>query len=175
MSALHSLLAAGDNVFHPRYGFGVVRGLARHDPSHPDKAAGPGLGQDYYDVQLSEGGSLLVPLERAESLGLRPLINGVQAVDTCLGSPAEKLPENNRQRAAALRERELMTTPTALAQAVRDLLAWCGGRRLAPGERTWLEKSCERLSAEAAVVDNMTMPQARAAIRESVNRWTVGV
>ena len=128
----------------------------------------PGEAIDYYDIELTKGGTLLVPLTRATTVGLRRLVNGLQAIESCLGSPAQELPDNNRQRAAALRERELTAEPTALARAVRDLLAWCAGRKLSQSEKVWLEKSCECLSTEAALVDHITLPQARAAIREAV-------
>lgn len=55
------MLTPGDLIFHPRSGFGTVRGLTRRDPFRPsqDGVAGEPLSdqaQDYYDIQLVQGG-----------------------------------------------------------------------------------------------------------------------
>jgi RNA polymerase-interacting CarD/CdnL/TRCF family regulator len=172
------MLSTGDHVFHPQHGFGKVTGLTRRDPLHPieDVAAGEGAtdrAQDYYDIELTSGGTLLVPVRRAESIGLRLLTNGVAAVTICLHSPAQSLPADSRQRAFELRMRGQNREPTALAASVRDMLAQSRGRVLTATEKLWLDKSCERLATEAALVDRIPRSQARDAIWEAVNRLSV--
>jgi|SRR5450756_606277 len=162
--------APGDSVFHPRYGFGTIVSLARRDPDHPWQDAASGEAQDYYDIQLLKGGTLLVPINRAASVGLRALTNSIEVVKLCLRSPARSLPENHRERAAALRVQGEDTEPTALAHSVRDLLAQGRSRSLSASEKTWLDKSCERLVTEAALVDHVSVLQARAAIQEAMNQ-----
>jgi RNA polymerase-interacting CarD/CdnL/TRCF family regulator len=163
-------------VFHPRCGFGTILSLRHRDSVHPiqdDGSAEPGTGQTedyYYDIQLLEGGTLLVPVSRADSVGLRRLMNGVETVIVCLCSPAQGLPGNHRERAAALRARRQSAEPTALTRAIRDLLAQSRGRALSDSEKVWLEKSCQRLSTEAALVDQIPEFKARAAIQETVSR-----
>jgi RNA polymerase-interacting CarD/CdnL/TRCF family regulator len=125
---------------------------------------------DYYDIHLEEGGTLLVPIDRAESVGLRRLTNGVEAVMASLWSPARTLPDSYRERAAVLRQREQLADPAALAHSVRDMLAQSRGRALSAGEKTWLDNSCERLSTEAALVDHIARSEARAAIWTAVNQ-----
>jgi RNA polymerase-interacting CarD/CdnL/TRCF family regulator len=169
------MLGPGDLVFHPRYGFGTISGLTRRDPLHPiqDVVASEGVSdqaQDYYDIQLMDGGSLLVPVSHAERVGLRLLTNGIDAVTICLHSPAQGLPDDARKRAAELWTRGQNGEPTAVAAAVRDMLAQSRGRTLTASEKTWLDKSCERLSIEAALVDRISRAQARAAIWEAVNQ-----
>ncbi len=125
--------------------------------------------QDYYDIQLMDGGTLLVPVSRAERVGLRLLTNGVDAIMICLSSPAESLPADARKRAAELWARGQIGEPTALATSVRDMVAQSRGRTLTASEKAWLDKSCERLSTEAALVDRISRSQAHAAIWEAVN------
>ena len=60
--------------------------------------------------------------------------------------------------------------PTALAHSVRDLLAQGRSRSLSASEKTWLDKACERLVTEAALVDHVSVPQAREAIQEAMNQ-----
>jgi len=65
------MLDPGDLIFHPKHGFGTsfgtISGLTRRDPLHPirDVVASETLSdqeQDYYDIQLMDGGTLLVPV-----------------------------------------------------------------------------------------------------------------
>jgi RNA polymerase-interacting CarD/CdnL/TRCF family regulator len=175
MSSSKDMLRAGDPVFHPMHGFGTVHGLTRRDPAYPirDVAAGgapSGQEQDYYDIDLPGNGTLLVPVSRAESVGLRLLTNGVAAITACLFAPAQSLPEDSRERAAVLRARGRSFEPTALADSVRDMLAQSRGRYLSPTEKTWLDNSCERLSTEAALVDGIARSEARAAIWNAVDQ-----
>ncbi len=165
-----SRFTPGDSVFHPRYGFGTIVSLARRDPDHPWEEAGAGEALDYYDIQLLKGGSLLVPISRAASVGLRGLTNSIEVVRLCLRSPARSLPANHRERAAVLRVQGEDNEPRALACSVRDLLAQGHSRALSASEKTWLEKSCERLVTEAALVDHVSELQARTAIQEAMNQ-----
>ena len=169
------MLSPGDLIFHPRNGFGTIRGLTRRDPFHPgqDVMASKGVSdqaQDYYDIELSDGGTMLVPVSRAERLGLRLLTNGLDVIVACLHSPAQSLPGDARQRAAELLARGQMGEPTALVASVRDMLAQSRGRAHTASEKAWLDKSCERLSTEAALVDRISRSQAHAAIREAVTQ-----
>ena len=169
------MLGPGDLIFHPRQGFGTVSGLTRRDPLYPiqDLAASEGVSdkaQDYYDIQLLNGGTLLVPVSRAEGVGLRLLTNGVDAITICLRSPAQSLPGDARKRASELWARGQIAEPTALAASVRDMLAQSRGRSLTASEKAWLDRSCERLSTEAALVDHISRSEAHAAIWETVNQ-----
>ncbi len=175
MSHLNNPLAPGDPIFHPKYGFGTIHGLTRRDRTHPLEEpaiadSAPDQCESYYDIVLQEGGTLLVPISRADSVGLRRLSSGVEAVTTGLCSPAESLPANFRERAAELRTRELLPQPAALVHSVRDVLAHSRVRTLSTAEKTWLDKSCRRLCTEAALVDGVPLFQARATILEVVAR-----
>lgn len=161
------MFGAGDTVFHPRHGFGAINGLTWRDPRHPIHEVANGdvsAQEEYYDIQLMDGGTLSVPVSRADHVGLRPLTNGVEAVTKCLRSPTLSLPEDARKRAAELQARSQNGEPTALAAAVRDLLAHNRGRALRDSEKLWLDKAYTRLVTEAALVDRISKPQARAAI-----------
>jgi RNA polymerase-interacting CarD/CdnL/TRCF family regulator len=178
MPPVHAPLAPHDPVYHPKYGFGTIHSLTRRNRLHPLQEASAadaeaGYAEDYYHIQLSEGGTLLVPVNRADSVGLRRLSSGVEAINACLRSPARSLPAAARERAAELRTREQLPDPFALAQTVRDMLAQSRGRTLATGERAWLEKSCLRLSTEASLVDGISFSEARAAIAEVVREMSV--
>ena len=165
------MLHEGDRIFHPKHGFGTITGLTRRDPLDPireesDEGASDRM-QDYYEIQLMDGGTLLVPVSRAEHLGLRLLTNGVDAVRMCLRAPAQSLPQDARQRAAELWARGQNREPTALAASVRDMLAQSRGRALTANEKLWLDKSFERLTTEASLVDRISRTEAHTAILEA--------
>jgi len=158
-------LAAGDQVFHPMYGFGVVEGMTTRDTTGQ-----VGQKSDYYGVRLSDGGILSVPVARAEALGLRRVVNSLAAIMACLRSPAHPLPDDDRQRVIELKARWQSPQPAALAQAVRDLLGRSRTRNLTPNDKKWLANACERLSAEAALVDVIELAETRAAIQRAVEQ-----
>ena len=168
------MLGPGDLIFHPRHGFGTISGMTRRDPLQPiQEGTGEGVSdetQAYYDIQLMDGGTLLVPVSREARVGLRLLTNGVDAITLCLNSPAESLPADARKRAAELWARGQIGEPTALATSVRDMVTQSRGRTRTASEKAWLDKSCERLSTEAALVDRISRSQAHAAIWEVVNQ-----
>ncbi len=149
-------------MVHPMYGFGIVEGITRHDQ----------LGQaiDYYLIRLSAGGVLTVPVSRAESLGLRLIVNSLASIVDCLRSPVHPLSDNDRQRVLELKARWQAPEPTALAGAVRDLLHRRRTGRLTPSDKKWLTHACERLSAEAALVDSIDKFQASTAIQQEIDR-----
>jgi RNA polymerase-interacting CarD/CdnL/TRCF family regulator len=178
MSHLSDPLVPGDPVFHPKYGFGTVHSLTRRDRIHPIQEpttadAASDRTEDYYDILLEEGGTLLVPVSRAASVGLRRLTSGLEAVKAGLCSPAQSLPTSSRERAAVLRLREQLAEPAALVHSVRDVLAQSRSRTLSAGEKAWLGTACQRLSTEAALVDHIPRFQAQAAILEVVRELSV--
>jgi RNA polymerase-interacting CarD/CdnL/TRCF family regulator len=167
------MFGPGDLILHPKNGYGTIRSLTRRDPFRPGQGgeAGdtvPDQAQDYYDIQLLDGGTMFVPVSRAERLGLRLLTNGIDVIRVCMHLPPRSLPGDGRERAAELLARSQMAEPTALVAAVRDLAVQSRGRALTASETTWLRKSCERLSIEAALVDGIPRSQAYDAIWDTV-------
>lgn len=178
MSVYDERFESGDMIFHPKAGFGTVEGLthqarirALQEPTAD--GAETELTEEYYDIHLSEGGRLLVPVSRAESLGLRRLSYGIAAVKAELLTPAQSLPADFRARAAELRTRVQVTEPAALVRSVRDLLAYGRKCTLSAGEKAWLDKSYVRLSTEAALVDQITMFEAQDALHSFVRELSM--
>ena len=167
------MLGPGDLIFHPRHGFGTISGMTRRDPLHPiQDGVSKGVSdqtQAYYDIQLMDGGTLLVPVGREARVGLRLLTNGVDAITLCLNSPAQSLPADSRKRAAELWAHGQIRKPTTLAASVRDMLAQSHGRVLTASER---RGSTNPASASALKLHwSIVFPdEAHAAIWEAVNQ-----
>jgi len=155
-------LRSGDRVLHPMFGFGVIEGLTTHDRE--------GQATAYYGVRLADGSVLSLPVARAEAVGLRLVVNGLGTIVASLRSPAHPLPDDARQRMLELNARWHAAQPAALAQAVRDLLGYSQIRKLTSGDKKWLTSACERLSAEAAMVDGIDLAEARSAIQQEIDQ-----
>ena len=153
-------LQQGDRISHPMYGLGVVEGMTTLDQG--------GRATDFYRVRLSRGAMLTVPVDRAQALGLRLVVNGLAITVACLHDSIHPLPDNDRERVVQLQACWQAPQPAALAGAVRDLMGRSRTRRLTPGDKRWLANACERLSAEAALVDAIDLFQARATIQQEV-------
>jgi RNA polymerase-interacting CarD/CdnL/TRCF family regulator len=153
-------LLPGDRVSHPMYGFGVVEGVTTFDQR--------GRTTDFYNIRLSQASMLTVPVDRAEALGLRRIVNGLATIAAWLRAPAHPLPDNDRARVIELKASWQAPQPAALAHAVRDLLGRGRTHRLTPNDKRWLADACERMSAEAALVDAIELFQARAAIQHEI-------
>lgn len=161
-------LRAGEAVYHPRYGFGVVRGIRSDGLGRlVDQSASPTT-EAYYEIEIKGEGTLFVPVGRATSVGLRRLTNGVAAIIECLASDAAALPADTKPRLAGLRQSEQAREASALPEAVRDLLAERRGGVMSGPERKWLEQACRKLSTEAALVDHISESEAYAAITAAV-------
>lgn len=172
MSITPNLLSPGDLIFHPKFGFGSIHATTRRERILPvngltagETPADPAEDhEDYYDIHLREGGTLLVPISRSGAVGLRRLTGGLAAVRASMYTAPLSLPADFRERAGVLRQRGQLPEPAALAHTVRDFLAQSRGRQRSAGETVWLEKACQRLSIEAALVDQISEEEAFDAI-----------
>ncbi|HSJ57300.1 MAG TPA: CarD family transcriptional regulator, partial [Anaerolineae bacterium] len=94
------MYSVGDKVVHPGYGPGVITGVERRQVVGDPK--------EYYVIQLlSEGGTLMTPVARADQLGLRRALDR-QALDhllTLMHTPPATLSSDFRERQANIEER----------------------------------------------------------------------
>jgi RNA polymerase-interacting CarD/CdnL/TRCF family regulator len=159
---------SGDQVFHPRFGLGVIDAIQTRAPN-PQENQDSGATTRYYQIRLSAKGMLYVPVARAEALGLRRLVNGLAPIVACLRSEANVLPWNARQRVMELRGRWDAPDPRVLPETLRDLLGFGRTYRLSAGDKQWLVRASERLSVEAAMVDSVELSEARQVIKREVD------
>ena len=154
-------LQPGDRISHPTYGLGVVEGTTTFDRD--------GRATEFYSVRLTKDNLLTVPVDRAEALGLRLIVNGVAAVVACLRTPMHALPDNDRERFIWLKACWHAPQPQALAEGVRDLMGRGRTYRLTPADKRWLVNASERMSAEAAMVDAIDVFRAREVVQREID------
>ena len=155
-------LQPGDRISHPTYGLGVVEGTTTFDQD--------GRATEFYSVRLTRDSLLTVPVDRAEALGLRLIVNGLAAVVACLRTPMHTLPSNDRERSMWLKACWSAPQPEALAEGVRDLVGRGRTARLTPADKRWLVNASERMSVEAALVDAIDVFRARELVQREIDR-----
>ncbi|MBN1887133.1 MAG: hypothetical protein JW850_04055 [Thermoflexales bacterium] len=154
-------LQPGDQVSHPAYGLGVVEGISSLDRG--------GGATEFYSVRLTPHSLLTVPVDRAKALGLRLIVNGLEAIVACLRAPMHPLPDNSRERFIWLKACGRDPQPETLAEGVRDLMGWGRTHRLTPADKRWLASASERMSAEVALVDAIDVFQARKMVQQEID------
>ena len=145
------MFKTGDAVIHPANGAGIVAGLVRMAMQENNC--------QYYRIEILDNKktTLLVPVDAAESLGLRLAMTcgELDEIWKVLSAPPEILPEDHKQRYKALENKLKTKESKKLAEVVRDL-EW---RRLqvdrlnTPGKRIY-DKAMRLLAGEVAVAQS---------------------
>ncbi len=154
-------LQPGDRIHHPAYGFGVIEGVATLEQN--------GQAVECYRIRMAYRGRLTVPIDHAEAVGLRVLVNGLARIAAGLRKPAHPLSENHRERGRELDAYWHDMRSEALTEGVRDLMSRERRGKLTSNDRRWLSSACERLSTEIALVDAMELFKARAAMQREID------
>jgi CarD family transcriptional regulator len=104
----------GDKVIHPAYGAGSITDIAEKQIGNQQRT--------YYIIELlTQAGTLMVPVSRADDLGLRPPVKKSQSVMKVLSSQPTELLGDHRKR------QELISTSIRsgdiikISEVVRDL------------------------------------------------------
>jgi CarD family transcriptional regulator len=106
----------GDPIAHPRHGAGIVRDVQAWQMD--------GIKRRYYCIELASGqGTLMVPVDQAEEIGLRAAIIDPVAIVAILSAGPQELAADYRERQARIAAKVHSGDPKLVAQALRDL-AW---------------------------------------------------
>lgn len=127
--------AVGDKVLYPNRGAGTVIGI-----EHEELVDGF---EHYVVIEVeSQRLTLRVPARMMETLGVRRVMerDDLSGVLDALGSPAESLPDDFKERQEQIRERLRSGSPVDVAHAVRDL-SW-------REQETYLTKADSKLLAQ---------------------------
>ncbi len=108
----------GDAIVHPVRGAGVVVDI--------EDRQWQGSSKRYYQIELlgrEPSIQLMIPIEEAQDLGLRPAIerSEIEQVWEILSAEPEELPSNHKTRHALLREKLHSGDVFRVAEVLRDL------------------------------------------------------
>jgi CarD family transcriptional regulator len=152
-----SMFKAGDPIIHPIRGAGVVERV--------EERQWRGSNDLYYRIRLlgQRGVCLMVPIEVAETLGLRRAIpeSKLYRVWGVLRANPEKLPDDHKRRYEVLKDKLHAGDVFQVAEVVRDM-AWRRkrqGRLTTVGKRIY-DEGVTLLAGEIAAVQGVDLDNA---------------
>ena len=144
----------GEKVVHPQHGVGRVVKLE-------DREFEPGATKRYYEISISDGGTIWVPTDLSIS-GLRKLTEKSE-IDRCrqiLVSQPAPLTDDVRSRQSSLASRLKQGTVRTQCEIVRDLFAFGEHKSLYGSMAGFFRQTQNVLCQEWAIVEGMTFPEA---------------
>ena len=156
---------SGDPVVHPSQGAGTIERIVTLDYT--------GTPLRYYSIELVDSDStLILPVEKAEELGLRHADFGLDDIEAALDDEPRELPDSYRSRQAQMRSLLNTGKPIDLARIVRDM-AWRGRQpdtNLTKVDKDLLRDAKHMLATELAARLGTTVDAATRRIEETVGR-----
>lgn len=155
--------AVGDRVVYPSQGAGVVQEVTTREVL--------GERHEYLKVVFVKGNlEVLVPLDRADRVGLRPTLEAAELprLTRMLQAGALKLPAAWPQRYRAEQEILARGESYELAELIGTLAQRDVEKGLAATEREVMEAAKELLATELAVVTEVDLPAALKALDDLI-------
>lgn len=148
----------GDRVVHPQHGVGQIVQLEDREFERGDV-------RRYYEIHISAGGTVWVPVDR-QDLGLRRLAQKSELARCrqILRSRPSPLTEDGRVRQSTLVDRLRQGTIAAQCEVVRDLSAFVAHKPTYGTITAFLEAVLHVLCQEWAIVEGTTVQEATAEV-----------
>lgn len=154
---------SGDPVVHPHQGAGTVEKIITIQRNGEPRL--------YYSIELVGGESkLMMPIEKAEELGLRKADFGMDDIQSTLENEPEELADNYRSRHSTVRARIGSGEPVELARVVRDM-TWRGRQPdidLTKVDKDLLREAKKMLGTEVAARTDTTLNTAMRKINQTI-------
>ncbi len=155
----------GDKVIHPAYGAGTIVTIEEKQIGDQQRT--------YYVIELlTQTGTLMVPVTRAEELGLRPPVGHTDQVLQVLTSQPTPLSNDHRER------QELISTDLRsgdvlkISEAIRDLAHRERADKLTEADMKLFRQAQEFLAGELALSQDIDVEAAQRQVEtvlESLN------
>ena len=153
----------GDKIVYPMHGAGVIEDIEKMDIF--DKK------QTYYKVTIaSEGMEILIPVDKADEVGLRDIPNheDIEKMFEILKQPQDRMTSNWSKRyqdnLSLLKSGDSVNT----ARVVKNLMILDRGKGLSGGEKKMLHSAKGFLISEIMAVDNKTKEEAEIAVDAAI-------
>lgn len=151
----------GDHVVYPAYGAGTV--------AAKEERLFSGTTTRYYILKMvASEGEFMVPVEQAESLGIRPVMEAAAILEVLHSSP-NQLPDDYKERQAIIEE--LLSTSDAIQMALgaRDLAWFSGARSLTGRDIQLYEELQTQLASELSLAKDVGLDEARDELVNELN------
>jgi len=157
------MFAIGDKVVHPAHGAGIIAAVEIKDVHESFNR--------YYVIELAgREMRLMIPVRMAEEIGLRPVAprQVTDEVFIVLASMPDALPDDFKERQAALGRRIREGNTVSLACVVRDMAARGREKPYSPTEARLFEQARNMLCGEVALALDVDVAATQRRIEEAV-------
>lgn len=154
----------GDKIVYPMHGAGIIRSIEEKEIF--DKIS------QYYLVELHyEGMEILIPVDKADSVGLRFIVDdsGIETMLEALEGPMDSPIKNWNKRYQDNLERLKTGDPVVVAQVVRNLTIMDRKKGLSSGEKRMLFSAKSFLISELMMVRGHSKQEADDLIESKIN------
>ena len=137
----------GDKAVYPAHGVGVIKGIETQDVDE--------IRQTFYVLKILDNGmTIMVPVENASAIGMRPVINEIQVEKVYEILRDRDVPTDNQTWNRRYREymNKIQTgDPIEVGKVLRDLALLRGDKSLSFGERKMYDQAHSLLVQELSV------------------------
>jgi CarD family transcriptional regulator len=156
----------GDKVIYPAYGAGTIVDIKEKQIGEQQRT--------YYIIELlAQAGTLMIPVARADELGLRPPIKHPRRVLKVLASEPVLLSNDHRERQelinADIRSGDLLR----ISEVVRDMAYRDKASKLTETDLELYRQAQEFLASEIALSQNIDVQAARDQVRSVLDAISV--
>lgn len=159
------MFEVGDKVVHPSHGAGVVAGIEEKELLEEFT--------QYYIIELAATEmKLMIPVETAEEIGLRPVARPAQVENIygTLKSNPRDLVNDFKKRQAILTKQLKSGILFDIAEVVRDLYWRDKDSPLSPTESRQLENAKQQLAGELSLAEGVDVEETLAQIDRTLQR-----
>jgi CarD family transcriptional regulator len=154
----------GDHVVYPAYGAGTI--------AAKEERVFAGTTTRYYILKMvADEGEFMVPVEQAESLGIRPVMDA-KAIFKVLRSRPNPLPDDYKERQAIIEELLATSDAIQLALGARDLAWFAGVKSLTGRDIQLYEELQTQLASELSLAKGISLEEAREELTTELNALT---
>lgn len=151
----------GDHVVYPAYGAGTV--------AAKEERIFSGTITRYYILKMvASEGEFMVPVEQADSLGVRPVMDAAAILKVLHASP-NQLPDDYKERQAIIEELLATSDAVQMALGARDLAWFAGARPLTGRDIQLYEELQTQLASELSLAQGVTLEEAREQLVSELN------
>jgi CarD family transcriptional regulator len=148
------VFSVGDKVIHPSYGAGTVLDINDKRIAEEECA--------YYVIELlGQAGTLMVPVSRADELGLRSPVERADHVLTVLASKPDQLSNDHRERQELIGIDIRSGDVLRISEAVRDLAYRERADKLTEADLKLYRRAQDFLAGELALCQDVDVDTAR--------------
>ena len=157
------MFCVGDMIAHPMHGAGVIDSIEEKKMN--------GCTRQYYILKMPSGGMVvMIPTESTEQIGVRPIVNSLQADELMASIPQidAEMTSNWNRRYRENMQRIKSGNLLEVARVVKGLMTRDVEKGLSTGERKMLHSAKQILISEIVLSKELTYEEVESRINASL-------